>query len=120
MRIQPDGINLLDTVSTLLREQLLPAVKAEHGYEIRMALNALGIARRQLARGESAQETEREAMAALMEMDAQDPELERHFARQVRAGIVEQDPSLQALLWHHTLERVRESAPRYLRQEGLE
>ncbi|MCC1497369.1 DUF6285 domain-containing protein [Alcanivorax sp. 1008] len=118
MRIQPDGINLLDTVTALLRDQVLPSAAADQQYALRMALNAIGIARRQLANGSQAEQQEQALMAELLAEQGSHEQLSRLLARQVREGKVKSSMPLRDLLWQVTLQRVRESAPRYLKQEG--
>ncbi|MCH8541989.1 MAG: DUF6285 domain-containing protein [Alcanivorax sp.] len=123
MRIKPDGADLLDTVATVLREEILPALPADkhsrQHYALRMALNALGIARRQLQAGDAAEDVEYEALQVLLDEDGSHEEMSRSFARLIRAGGVDEDAALQRMLWRLTAQRVSESAPRYLSQEGL-
>jgi hypothetical protein len=119
MRIQPDGVNLLDTVTAVLRDQVLPAVPAEQQYTLRMALNAIGIARRQLANGDQVEQHEQALLADLLAASGSHAELSRLLASRVRDGKVKGSAPLRSLLWQLTEQRVRESAPRYLKQEGL-
>lgn len=119
MRMQPDGTNLLDSVASLLREQVLPGAVASERYALRMAINAIGIARRQLANGEGQEQREHAALTELLGSGGDHDQLARLLAQQVRAGAVRDNPALRALLWQMTEQRVRESAPRYLEQEGL-
>lgn len=118
MRIQPDGVNLLDTVTTVLRDQILPTAATEQQYALRMAINAIGIARRQLANGDLAEREQQALVAQLLGGEA-GTNPDRLLASKVRDGTVQSDPALQALLWQVTEQRVRESAPRYLALEGL-
>lgn len=119
MRLQPDGVNLLDTVIVLLRDEVLPATPAAQQYALRMAINAIGIARRQLQRGERDEAGERTLLAQLLAAEGSHAELSRLLAQRVRDGKVKADADLRRLLWQMTLQRVQESAPRYLEQEGL-
>ena len=120
MRIQPDGINLLDTVASVLRDEVLPSVPAEQQYALRMALIAIGIARCQLANGDQAQQPERTLLADLLAESGSHAELSRLLAARIRQGKVKDSAPLRNLLWQLTLQRVRESAPRYLKLEGLQ
>lgn len=122
MRIQPDGADLLGIVDQLLRDEIMPLLPAEKVYEIRMALNAMGIARRQLEIGDELEDVEAETLQVVVEEPAraQGDTLGHRFARMIRAGQADDDEGLQTLLWAQTVNRVRESAPRYLRQEGLD
>ncbi len=119
MRIQPDGINLLDTVIKLLRDEILPALPAEQQYGVRMAINAIGIARRQLAHGDAGEAQEQALLAELLGTAGSHAELARLLAQRIRAGQAKHDAALQKLLWQLSLQRVAESAPRYLQQENL-
>jgi len=120
MRIQPDGVNLLDTVINVLRDEVLPALPVEQQYSVRMAINAIGIARRQLVRGDAGEAQEQALLAELLGADGNRAELSRLLAQRIRDGRAKNDPALQKLLWQVTLQRVAESAPRYLQQEGLQ
>lgn len=122
MRIQPDGADLLGIVDQLLRDEIMPLLPAEKVYEIRMALNAMGIARRQLEIGDELENVEAETLQVVVEEPARSEgdTLAHRFARMVRAGQADDDEGLQTLLWAQTVNRVRESAPRYLRQEGMD
>ena len=120
MRIQPDGVNLLDTVIAVLREEVLPALPAEQQYSVRMAINAISIARRQLARGDAGEVQEQALLAELLGAAGNHAELCRLLAQRIRDGRAKSDRAMQKLLWQLTLQRVAESAPRYLQQEGLQ
>ncbi|MDF1628313.1 MAG: DUF6285 domain-containing protein [Alcanivoracaceae bacterium] len=119
MRIQPDGINLLDTVTVLLRDEVLPSVPAGQQYALRMALNAIGIARRQLVNGSQAEQQEQALLAELLAESGSHVQLSRLLAARIREGKAKDSAPLRDLLWQLTLQRVRESAPRYLKQEGF-
>lgn len=119
MRISPDGANLLETVRNVLRDEILPALPRDRHYTLHMALNALGIAQRQLMAGEAAEAEECAALAALLGEQGTPEHLQRTLAQRARAGDLDDAPALQALLWHQALQRARESAPRYLQQEGV-
>ena len=120
MRIKPDGADLLAEVSRTLKESVLPAAPPEHQYALRMSLNALSIARRQLLAGGLPDEAEAIQLSALLGVDGELPDLHRELARRVRVGDADEDATLQSLLWQVTLRQVEESAPRYLRAEKLD
>lgn len=120
MRVRPDGSELLDVVVGVLREDILPAMPAEQQYSIRMVLNAIGIARRQMLHGGDQEQREQVLLMDLLGASGAPDQLPRQFAASVRDGKVKDSPALKALLWQITLQRVQESAPRYLMQEGLQ
>ena len=119
MRIQPDGINLLDTVINVLRDEVLPILPMEQQYSVRMAINAIGIARRQLVQGDAGEARERALLAEVLATGGSHAELSRLLAQRIRDGRAKDNPALRKLLWQLTLQRVAESAPRYLQQENL-
>lgn len=127
MRDRPEGLALLQVAAAALREQLLPVLSEDKKYVALMVLRALSIAERQLTPNDAPLEGERDALEALLkqtrgrsDLRAHVSGLERELARQVRSGAYDDQRVVQRLLWDLTLQRVRESAPRYLESEGIE
>ena len=120
MRIHPDGAALLATAADVLKQEILPDVPADKAYALRMVINAMSIARRQLETGDHAETIEYETLAIVLDSDQNAETLNRAFARLVRRGDAASDENLQQLLWAQTLNKARESAPRYLQQENIE
>jgi hypothetical protein len=141
MRERPEGSELLQIAAATLREQILPALAEGQRYAALMILNAMSIAERQLRLDERPLENEWALLDALLRSDtrrtAVEPlppeardeprdlrahvtELERELARRVRAGSYDRDGLGQRVLWQISLQRVRESAPRFLESEGIE
>lgn len=127
MRDRPQGHELLAIAAKTFREQLLPALPEDKKYAAMMLLNALSIAERQLANGEEALHAEAEALSAALgiavpaeaSLNAQLGTLNRALAQRIRKGGADDAPELQQLLWAITLQKVRESGPRYLKAEGI-
>lgn len=127
MRDRPQGHELLAIAAKTFREQLLPALPEDKKYAAMMLLNALSIAERQLANGEGALQAEAEALADALQvdvpadasLDAQLRTLNRALAQRVRKGAADDNRELQGLVWAVTLQKVRESAPKYLKAEGI-
>jgi Domain of unknown function (DUF6285) len=94
---RPAAPELIEAVFEFLSEELLPTVE-DHRLRFRtlVAMNALGIARRELEAGEEGMGEE---------------EL-RELARRIRAGDV--DEALHARLKAHVAEKLRVSNPAYL------
>ena len=127
MRDQPQGDALLAIAAKTLREQILPALPEDKKYAALMVLNAMSIAERQLAIGEGPLNDECDLLEVVLdhtpqaiELQARAAELNREFARRVRSGAFDNDDAGQHVLWAITLQRVRESAPRYLKAEGID
>jgi hypothetical protein len=94
---RPDAPELIEAVFEFLSGELLPTID-DHRLRFRtlVAMNALGIARRELEAGEEGMGEE---------------EL-RDLARRIRAGDV--DEALHARLKEHVAEKLRVSNPAYL------
>jgi hypothetical protein len=117
MRIQPDGINLLDTVADVLRDQILPGAPAEQQYALRMSINAIGIARRQLQQGDAALQLEHEALAGVTGHSGDLADLHRQLASLIRRRQLD-GVQLAPLLWQLAVQRAMESCPRALNGLG--
>lgn len=127
MRDRPLGHDLLAIAAKTFREQLLPALPEEKKYAALMVLNAMSIAERQLETGEGPLNDECDLLEVVLDATPQATELHeralelnREFARRVRTGVYDSDDTGQHVLWAITLQKVRESSPRYLKAEGIE
>ena len=97
MSDRPTALELLEAVEEFLSSELLPTLDDQRlKFRTLVAMNALGIARRELEAGE-------EGMG--------EDEL-RELARRIRAGDV--DEGLHARLKEHVAEKLRISNPAYL------
>ena len=114
MRERPDGADLLAIVREVLKNELLPLLPKDRHVDALMIANVLGIAERQLRHGEAPARKEQTALAELLHQDGPLPELNRAFARVIRAGEMDDNLRARQLLWDATLTRVRESAPKAL------
>lgn len=127
MRDRPQGHELLAIAAKTFREELLPALPEENKYAAMMLLNALSIAERQLAHGDAALHAEADALASALgvevaadaALDSTLVTLNRLLAQRIRKGALDDDRAQQQLLWAITLQKVRESSPRYLKAEGI-
>ena len=127
MRERPRGDELLALAAKVFREQLLPALPEEKKYQALMILNAMSIAERQQAIGEGPLNDECDLLEVVLdaspqasELHARATELNHEFARRVRDGAYDNDETGRHVLWAITLQKVRESSPRYLKAEGIE
>jgi hypothetical protein len=127
MRDRPEGLSLIQIAAATFREQILPVLPEDKKYVALMVLRALSIAERQLKSDELPLERERDVLEMLLkearhqgDVHADVLRLERELARQVRSGKHDTNRAAQRLLWDLTVQRVRESAPRYLESEGIE
>jgi len=127
MRDHPQGHALLAIAAKTFREQLLPFLPEDKKYAALMVLNAMSIAERQQAIGEGPLNDECDLLEVVLDYTPQAidlheraAELNREFARRVRAGTFDGDEAGMHVLWAITLQRARESAPRYLKAENID
>lgn len=107
---QPQAAELLDATIEFLAETLAPVVPAEHAFHLRVALNALGMVRRELSFGWDDEAAHRGRLAAVGFAD--DAEL----AVALRSGEVPEYvlPSLRACLLADAEARLRVANPRFV------
>ncbi|NIR30937.1 MAG: hypothetical protein GWN84_16800 [Gammaproteobacteria bacterium] len=131
MRNRPHAENLLQSARELLLHELLDALPAEHRYAARMIANAMGIAARELAAGDEPLQRElgrlcdllNQPLPAVSRRPALEHETEacnRELVRRIRAG--DYDGASRPLRDHlieTTIDKLRESNPKYLRARGL-
>lgn len=66
MRDRPEAAELLHAVATFLREQVLPATEGALAFQVRVAANALEIARRETLQATAAEAQELAGLRALL------------------------------------------------------
>jgi hypothetical protein len=110
----PSAAELLDATIEFLSEVLAPAVPAEHAFHLRVALNTLGIVRRELEVGTEDDVAHQRRMAELGFAD------DEQLARALRAGAVpdEQIPAVRASLLADVEARLRVANPRFVADYG--
>lgn len=113
MRDRPTAAELLQAVGEFLERELLPALE-DPGlrFQTLVALNALGIARRELALGEALEGEEGRELAALLGREGPLGELLRTLAARIRHG--QAPPGTLAFLKAHVGRKLRIASPRYL------
>lgn len=119
MRDRPKGDELLASARKLLREQILPALPAEHKHGLLMALNAMSIAERQLQYGEGPERAELAALEALLGEPCPQPDVaNRRLALHLRAGAGDPGQARRSALLAHLRaagrQRLLESNPKAL------
>src|ERR1700759_2813709 len=86
---------LLAAVRRYLATEILPGLRDEKWFHVRVALNALAIVERELELGPEADTSERARLAGLPGEDGSRAELNRKLALAVRAGTLSaEDPAL--------------------------
>jgi Domain of unknown function (DUF6285) len=86
---RPTASELLTAIADFLREEAIPALdRAEPrlGFQMRVAVNSLGILEREVRLGPAADAREHERLVKLLGRDGSLDELNRELARQLRSG----------------------------------
>ncbi len=134
MRERPTGEELLTIARKVLREELMPLLPDERRYDALMVANAMAIAARQIAFGDAPERRERQNLAGLLgdtedgdgRAAADEPvgDLTRRLSAEIRGGAFDpgtpRHDAARAFLLDVTVQRLRESAPRYLEAAGIE
>jgi hypothetical protein len=112
MRQTPDTAGLIALARDTLREDILPHLPPEQVYAARMAINALGIAGRQIAQGVGGREAATEALRPFCEAGALGA-MTAELAANLRSGKSRSDdPALHAALLVLARTGTRESNPK--------
>jgi hypothetical protein len=116
MQDQPTAEQLLGAVAAFLREQVMPATQGPLAFHVRVAANALDIARREITQAPDAAARERADLAALLDADPQSDlvQLNRTLCERIRSDAVDlQTPGLAAAVWRSTLDKLAVDQPGY-------
>ena len=116
-RRHPTILELVDAVREFLEQRAMPSLDGRNAFHARVAVNALGIVRREIEHGAAAVARERRELAALLELDPEGNDveaLERELCRRLRAGELSlSTPGLTDFLWESTLARIAVDQPSY-------
>ncbi|WP_176590618.1 DUF6285 domain-containing protein [Sphingobium sp. EM0848] len=110
---RPGPDNFLTAVIATLRSVIehLPARKQ---FEVRVAINALGLVQRELSLGIASETRERARLQALLGMDGDLEMLNEALCVQLREkGADGMNAQVAAHLWETTLEKIRVDQPNY-------
>jgi hypothetical protein len=132
MRNSPDAAGLLEIARQTVLEDLLELLPEERRYAARMAANAMAIAAREAEAGDADLATELrllgelygedEVQAAGASLSERVTEMNRKFAKDIRAGMFDGAcaTGVRALLLAQVRARLRISNPGYLKAAGSE
>ncbi len=134
MRDRPTGEELLTIARKVLREELMPLLPEERRYDALMVANAMAIAARQIAFGDAPERRERQNLAGLLgetvegnaatEVSEAVGDLTRRLGAGIRSGAFDpgtpRHDAVHSFLLDVTVQKLRESAPKYLEAAGME
>ncbi|GLV48998.1 hypothetical protein TJA_21010 [Thermus sp. LT1-2-5] len=110
---RPTLDELLEAVSEFVEREILPTLQDPRlRFQTLVALNALGIARRELTLGEALKGEDRQALVSLLGVEAPLEELLRLLAERIRRG--EAPPGTEAFLKAHVARKLTVANPKYL------
>ncbi|GAA5335209.1 MULTISPECIES: DUF6285 domain-containing protein [Thermus] len=110
---RPTLDELLEAVAEFLEREVLPALTDPRlRFQTLVALNALGIARRQVALGEDLEAEERRALTELLGEEGEVDALLTSLALRIRQGHA--PPGTFAYLKAHVVRKLKVANPKYL------
>lgn len=110
----PRGVDMLESVSKLIRDLLIPKLAPEAVFQARVAANAVDLVVRELRTGERLEQASRDRLRALLGHDGPLPELEAELSTRIReGGIALDDPALMEHLWATTMAKMSIDQPNY-------
>ena len=111
---QPTGADILDSVSRLLRDTLMPALPADLVFQARVAANAIDLVAREIRLAPGADQQAQSRLAALLSMTGSLDDLEAQLASRIRHGEMNLDtPGLFAHLLATAMSKVAVDQPSY-------
>ena len=114
MMDQPSMLELVAAVRDFLEQRAMPQLQGHTAFHARVAANALGIVARELERGGSLGEAERERLKTLLGQDGSLIELNVELCRRIRQGAFTlETPGLAEHLTITTRDKVGIDQPNY-------
>lgn len=111
---QPHGADIIDAVSRLLRNTLMPQLPPDAVFQARVAANALDLVAREIRFGETVEREALERLQALLQREGSLQELERELSLRIRNGELDlQSEGLAEHLWQTTLAKMKIDQPNY-------
>lgn len=120
MAERPTAAELVEAVREFLERDVAERLEGRDAFQVRIAINALGIVERELTNGPALDAAEHARLAALLDRDGDLETLRRAAAASIRAGDLDSKRAeLLAMLRDTTAERLAVTNPRYLGPDHL-
>jgi hypothetical protein len=114
MQDEPTLIELTKAVADFLRNEITPIISGHNAFKLRVAINILDLATRQLTLGTDSDREELERLTNLLGMKGTLMELNRVLAERIAKGELDLRTSgLAAHLWQTTMEKLAVDQPNY-------
>ena len=110
----PRAVDILEAISRLMRETLMPALPPDVVFQARVAANALDLVLRELRTGEKLEDDARARLVKLLGVDAPLGELEAELSKRIRDGAIDlSETGLKEHLWATTMAKMSIDQPSY-------
>jgi hypothetical protein len=114
MQDEPTPTELIKAVAEFLRNEIAPAISGHNAFKLRVAINALELATRQLALEQGGDAAEAARLTQLLDMRGSLVELNRALADRIARGEADlQTPGLSDHLWQTTMHKLAVDQPNY-------
>lgn len=110
----PSASTLLESIERFLAEEVRDKLEGRTAYQLRVAVNALGIARRELELSSGHAEQEAQRLTALLRESLPLREANQLLCDRIRSGLLDaRSPGLLSHLRQTTLDKLAIDQPRY-------
>jgi hypothetical protein len=114
MQDEPTPIELTKAVADFLRNEITPILSGHNAFKLRVAVNILDLATRQLTLEKDSDRDEVERLTNLLGMKGTVMELNRVLAERIAKGEFDlRTAGLAAHLWQTTMEKLAVDQPNY-------
>jgi hypothetical protein len=114
MQDEPTPTELIKAVADLLRNDIAPVVSGHTAFKLRVSLNALDLAARQLTLAQESDAAELARLSRLLDKEGSLAELNSALADQIAKGEIGlQTPGLAEHLWQTTMAKLAVDQPNY-------
>jgi len=114
MTQHPAATELLASVSSFLRDELLPSLTGAQAFNVRVSINTIELVRREIEQGADAAARERDRLAALLGGDRGLDAMRRELCGKIAAGeLTLEQPALCEHLRATAMERMAIDQPGY-------
>jgi hypothetical protein len=114
MQDEPTPEELIKAVADFLRNEITPMIEGHNAFKLRVGINALDLATRQLALEPDGDAAEATRLSQLLRLQGSLGELNRALADRIAKGEMDlQTPGLADHLWQTTMDKLAVDQPNY-------
>jgi hypothetical protein len=114
MQDEPTPSELIKAVADFLRNDIAPGIGGHNAFKLRVSINALDLATRQLNLAQDSDAAEAARLSRLLAMQGSLGELNRALAERIAKGELDLDtPGLAEHLWQTTMDKLAVDQPNY-------